>query len=308
MNFQILRSRTIGFLFLALAAFAGAASAQTTTKSLNALYCGGYVQSSPINTSNFIVGAEFEADKHTFAQGDKLVIRGGNYQVGDMMSVVRPRGRVETRWTRKNNLGFYVQELGTVEIVKVKGEISIGEVRTSCDNMLLGDLVVPMQPREFPALKEWTPLDVFGDPNGKATGRIFMARDNQEMLSSEQIVYIDLGAEDNVSVGDYLTIYRPLGTGNIIDRIYSESMSARDEGFQSNEYRGGKFSNQAPRKKGDRARGSKMTSEDARSRRPDNIRRVVGEMVILNVKEKTATAMITRTTQEVHTGDYVEVQ
>ena len=85
-------------------------------------------------------------------------------------------------------------------------------------------------------------------------------------------------------------------------------MSARDEGFQSNEYRGGKFSIMAPRKKGEKATGRMMESEEARSNRPENIRHVLGEMVILNVKEKTATAMITRTSKEVHTGDYVEVQ
>lgn len=307
MKFQILKLRTIGFFVIITAAFSAAVFAQTT-KVMNNLYCGGYVQSSPINTNNFVVGAEFEADKHIFAQGDKLVIKGSNFQVGDMLSVVRPKGKVETRWTRKDDLGFFVQELGVVEIVKVKNEISIAMVKISCDNLLLGDLVLPMPQRSLPAMKERTPLDVFGEPNGKFTGRIFMARDGQEMLSNDNIVYIDLGSEDNVRVGDYLTIFRPLGTGNIVDRIYSESMSARDEGFQSNEYRGGKFSNQAPRKKGELARGDKMTSEDARSRRPDNIRRVVGEMVILNVKEKTATAMIVRTTQEVHTGDFVEVQ
>lgn len=307
MKFQILKSKTAGLFLLTVGALSTGAYAQSM-KTLNNLYCGGYVQSSPINTNNPVVGAEFESDKHTFAQGDKLVIQGGNYQVGDKLSVVRPRGRVETRWTKKGNLGFYVQELGVVEIIKVKSDISIAMVKNSCDNMLLGDLVIPMTEKSLPEMKERTPLDIFGDATGKSTGRIFMARDNQEMLSSEQIVYIDLGSEDNVKTGDYLTIYRPLGTTNIVDRIYSESMSARDEGFQSNEYRGGKFSNQAPRKKGELARGKKMTSEDARSRRPKNIRQVVGEMIILNVKEKTATAMITRTTHEVHTGDYVEVQ
>ena len=225
-----------------------------------------------------------------------------------MLSVIRPKGRVETRWTKKNNLGFFVQELGVVEIVKVKNGISIAMVKNSCDNMLLGDLIVPMQQRSLPDMKDRTSLDVFGDSNGKASGRIFMSRDGQEMLSSTQIVYIDLGAEDNVRAGDYLTIFRPLGTGNIIDTIYDESVSARDEGFQSGEYRGGKFSNQAQRKKGDKANGKVMTSENARSRRPENIRRVLGEMIILNVKEKTATAMIVRTTQEVHTGDFVELQ
>ncbi len=33
------------------------------------------------------------------------------------------------------------------------------------------------------------------------------------MLGREQIVYIDLGAEGNVKIGYYLTIYRQLGKG-----------------------------------------------------------------------------------------------
>jgi hypothetical protein len=45
-----------------------------------------------------------------------------------------------------------------------------------------------------------------------------------------------------------------------------------------------------------------------KKRRPDDLRKVVGEMVILNVQQRTATAIITRTAQEVHTGDHVELQ
>ncbi len=207
MNFQILKLKTVGLFVLAIAAFSSSSVAQTT-KTLNSLYCGGYVQSSPINTENFIGGGEFEADRTIYSQGDKVVLKGSNYRVGDMLSVVRPKGKVETRWTRKDDLGFFVQELGIVEIVKVKNGFSVGMVKTSCDNMLLGDLIVPMAQKSLPEMRERTPLDAFGDSSGKSTGRIFMARDGQEMLASDQIVYIDLGSEDNVRSGDYLTIYR----------------------------------------------------------------------------------------------------
>jgi hypothetical protein len=128
------------------------------------------------------------------------------------------------------------------------------------------------------------------------------------MLSREQIVYIDLGAEDNVQVGNYLTIFRPLGKGNLFESDEPESVSARDEGFQSNEYRGGKFSNQAARKRGNEARGKVVTTEAAKEDRPKDLRKVVGELVILSVREKTATAVIVRTAQEIHTGDWVELQ
>jgi hypothetical protein len=225
-----------------------------------------------------------------------------------MYSVIRPRGRFESRWTNKKNLGFYVQEVGAVEIIKVKNEFSIARVKTSCDNMLLGDLLTSMPSRDGLMTQPRPLLDAFAEPTGKASGRIVLARDGQEMVVRNQIVFVDLGREDNVQVGDYLTVYRPLGTGNIFDEVINESVSARDGNYQSKEYRGGKFSNQAPRKKGDQAGGRVVTTEDAKSRRPNNIRQVVGELVILNVRERTATAMVVRTMQEVHTGDYVELQ
>jgi hypothetical protein len=277
----------------------------------NNLYCAGFVESNSVDTSSKIVGAENEQERFTYAQNDNVYINFGanrGAKVGDKFAVIRPRGRVETRWSKKKNLGFYVQEVGNVEIIKVKNEVSVARVSYSCDNFLLGDLLQPMGTRTSPTFTQRPALDVFGESSGKTSGRIFMARDGQELLGREQIVYIDLGAEDNVKVGDYLTIYRPLGTGNLFRKSPDESVSARSEGFQSERYRGGKFSNQAPRKSGERAEGQVVTTRNAKRGRPEGLRKVVGELVILNVKGKTATAIITRTAQEIHTGDNVELQ
>ncbi len=51
-----------------------------------------------------------------------------------------------------------------------------------------------------------------------------MAKDSREMVTRNDIVYIDLGSEDQIKRGDYLTIYRPLGTGNIT-RVDNEEMA-----------------------------------------------------------------------------------
>lgn len=276
----------------------------------NNVYCAGYVQSSPIDTSRKIVGAVEEQEQFMYGQNNFVYINAGSnkgVQVGDMLSVVRPRGQVKTRWTRKGSLGFYAQEVGALEVIRVKSEVSVAKVKTSCDNLLLGDLVQPMQVRVAPDYRQRPAMDLFADPSGKAVGRLFMARDTAEVIGRDFIVYIDLGAEDNVQVGDYLTIFRPLGDGNPYFGDWGESASARDEGFQSFEYKGGRFSNQTGRKSGDTAKGKVVTTEAAKHDRP-NIRKVVGEMVILNVKERTATAVITRTAQEIHPGDWVEVQ
>jgi len=277
----------------------------------NNLYCAGFIQTAPVDTSYEIVGAQNEKDRYIFAQGENIYINAGsnrNVQVGDTFAVIRPRGQVSSRLTKKRNIGFYVQEVGSVEVVKVKAEVSVVRVKMSCDNFLLGDLLQPVPQRTSPLFVERPALDLFGEPSGKASGRIVLARDGQELLGREQIVYIDLGAEDNVQVGDYLTIYRPLGDGNLSTKVPKESLSARSEDFGSDRYRGGEFSIQSSRKSGGTAEGRAVTSKEAKSRRPNNLREVVGEMVILNVKEKTATAVITRTATEIHTGDSVEVQ
>lgn len=327
MNFQVFFKRSVTIAFAALCVFTSVVVAQRTqptpikmlvdaakpmtVAARNNLYCAGYVQSSPIETANKLVGAVEEQEQFIYAENDVVYVNMGSnkgVRVGDVMAVVRPRGKVDTRWTKKNDLGFYVQEVGALEVIRVKNEVSVARVKTSCDNFLLGDLVQPMPQRTSPMHQTRGPLDLYGDPSGKAMGRIFMARDNQEALSREQIVYVDLGADDNVQVGDRLTVFRPLGKGNLFISDEDESLSARDEGYESSEYRGGKISNQAARKSGERANGKVVRTEQAKEDRPANMRKVVGEMVILNVKEKTATALITKTEQEIHTGDWVEVQ
>lgn len=323
MSFQIVFKRVAAASFAAFTAFAALAVAQRPTVVVvpgtrtmnvavgNNVYCAGYVQSSPIDTSRKIVGGVNEQEQFLYSQNDVVYISIGanrGVNVGDMLSVVRPRGQVKTRWTRKGDLGFYVQEVGALEVIRVKNEVAVARVKTSCDNFLLGDLVQPMQTRVAPDYRQRPALDLYGDPNGKAVGRLFMSRDNAEAIARDFIVYIDLGAEDNVQVGDYLTVFRPLGEGGPFFGDWGESASARDEGFQSFEYRGGRFSNQTARKSGDNARGRVVTTEKAKDDRPSGIRKVVGEMVILNVKERTATALITRNAQEIHTGDWVEVQ
>lgn len=277
----------------------------------NDLYCAGFVQNSPISTNTEIVGAENEKDQHIFFQGDLLYINSGSssgVSEGDMFSVVRPRGEVDTDWTRKGDLGFYVQEIGAVEVKRVMRDVSVVSVKTSCSSLLLGDLLVPIPQRTSPMFAYRGEFDRFSAPSGKASGMIFMARDNAEVLGQNQIVYVDLGSEDGVSIGDVMTIFRPLGTGNIHRKVLKESIDNKEDGYESDRYEGGHFSNQSARKKGSEGGGAVVTSENAKSRRPSDLRRIVGELMVLNVKEKTATAIIVRNSSEIHPGDRVEIK
>jgi hypothetical protein len=277
----------------------------------NNLYCAGFIQTSAMSTANKIIGGHDEADGFIYAQNNFVFINMGRdkgVNVGDVFAVVRPRGSVKSKWSDKGNLGFFVQEVGALEVIDVKGEVSVARVSTSCDNLLMGDLVQLVERRESPKFTRKNEIDRFADSTGRAKGRIVMARDGAEMLSRDFIAYVDLGAEDNVRVGDYLTIYRYISKGNLTLQPDRESVSSRDYGFESEVYKGGKFSNQSSRKSGDKADGQEVRTRDVRNSRPAGLRKVVGEAVILNVKERTATILITKTGQEIHTGDWVELQ
>ena len=100
----------------------------------------------------------------------------------------------------------------------MREETSAAKITFTRDSALLGDLIVEIPVRDAPLQRPEANLDRFADPSGKQVGRLVMARDNRELLTRNDVVYIDLGGEDNVQRGDYLTIYRKLGTGNLDPR------------------------------------------------------------------------------------------
>jgi hypothetical protein len=279
------------------------------------LNCAGYIEYEP-NYSGFeVVGAEQEQEQATFSVGNLVFINAGSQQgvkVGQEFQVVRPRGRFKTKLTRKSGwLGVYTQEVGRLRVTVVKERMSVAQVASSCEMILLGDLLRSVPNRVSPHAGETAELDRFADPTGKQNGRIVLAREMREMISRQQIVYIDLGTEDNLKEGDRLTVYRPTGTGNILRFRDEEVAPSSNYGFESESFRGGRFSINSQRvenaSRGD-IHGPVMTTPKVKRRRPEMPRKIVGEIVVLNVQARTATAVVTRIAQEIHTGDFVEVK
>jgi hypothetical protein len=272
------------------------------------LYCAGYI------------GALEEQEQRTYADGDVVYLNAGSQQgikEGQNFQIIRPRSTVKGVHKQKRGfLGIYIQEVGQLRVFKVNDNTSAARITFTCDPALLGDLLAPVPDRESPLLRADGNLDQFAEPSGKQIGRLMMARDSREMVTRNDIVYIDLGGEDKINRGDYLTIYRPLGTGNITRVDNEESARNRASGFQSDRFRGGGFSSLGSRAKDSTAfvnsegryRHRPITSKEVKDHRPLMPRKIVGEMVVINVEARTATAIITRAVGEVHTGDWVEIQ
>lgn len=279
------------------------------------LYCAGFIQYEPTMVDLEIVGGEREESQRMYSTGDNVFINAGAQQgmrVGQLFAVVRPRGPFDTKFTKKKGgLGVFTLELGQLRVTEVKDRVSVAQVTRSCETILLGDLLRAVPQRVSPAMRTQTALEHFSDPNGKQQGRIVLARDAQETITRNQIVYIDLGREDRVKAGDYLTVYRPVGTGNMTRIANEEIARLGSGGFESDRYKGGKFSNQSQRPENPNDSGlfnRPVTTHQIKGRRPPMPRKVVGEIVVLAVQERTATAIITQVAQEIHTGDFVELQ
>jgi hypothetical protein len=280
------------------------------------LFCAGFIQAEPVVIDLEVVGGEQEDTQRIFTRGDYVFINAGAQQgmrVGQSFSVVRPRGPFDSKFTKKKGgLGVFTQELGQLRVTDVKDRVSVAQVTSACEAIVLGDLLRAVPRRTSPAARTEVALDHFSNPNGKQQGRIVLARDGLELLSRNQIVYIDLGSEDRIKSGDYLTVYRPVGTGNLLTNIENEEIARNSSrGFESDRRQGGKFSNQGKRPKDPNDSGffnRPLTTKEITGRRPEMPRKVVGEIVVLTVQGRTATAVITRVAQEIHTGDYVELQ
>jgi len=183
-NFQNIKTTNIGVALLLLIALAFSAFGQNKKKKNEPstfrfkveavremavavrtnLYCAGYIQASSFDTSREVVGSDDEKDQNFYAQGDNLYISAGSssgMKVGDMFSVIRPRGKFKSKFSRKKNLGVYVQEVGGVEVVEVRRDVSIVRVKTSCGVILLGDLLKRVEKRTSPMFKQRPALNIF---------------------------------------------------------------------------------------------------------------------------------------------------
>ena len=137
------------------------------------------------------------------ADGDVVYLNAGSQQgikEGQTFQIIRPRGDVKGVHKQKYGfVGTYIQDVGQLQVFKVRENTSAaadhffvrhGSARRSAA-------------RRFPIASLRCNaadgnLDRFADPSGKQTGRLMMAKDSREMVTRNDIVYIDLGSEDQI--------------------------------------------------------------------------------------------------------------
>jgi hypothetical protein len=265
------------------------------------LYCTGFISDLPPNTKFQIIGGEWENFKYTFSQGDVVYLNRGRedgIHSGAVYYILRPMGDVTHPFKRKKTrVGTFVRELGMLRVIEVQSSTATAEITVACDSVQMGDLLKAFEEIDSPKERPAQPLPRYGDSSDGINGQIIMSPQEREYLSANQVVYVDIGKKDGVQVGDHFTIYRKISDNERVSHMkeYSVDMK-KSRDYQSDQYRGGKFSQTAPRK----------FRRDVMEDREKIPRKVMGEMVILRVENSTAVAMITNTVAEVNIGDHVE--
>jgi hypothetical protein len=271
------------------------ASAQTSHRGQTLLtpsdmYCAGFISTQLVPETSYVAAGWNSPDQSHYAgKTDFVYIYGASgFKAGDLLHIVRrvkDPNHYELYPGEKKAIAEVGQpyfERGYVRVLEVQKNVAITVPELSCGEMVTGDLAIPFAEREKPVLHPVT-LDRFTVPNGKPTGRIVMTNEFDSVIGSGQKVYLNIGEDKGLKVGDYLRATRtyPYSYHDPIDGLSTLATYMED-------------TQKAPPK----------LPKDKIGELP---RRTLGDMVVLTVHHKSATAMIITALEDIHVGDGVEV-
>jgi len=284
---------------LSLSVFLGAAasSAQNVTPAAptipqvdySTVNCSGFVSDQRVPDELRLVSGEESNYKITFGRGDYVHINRGQdkgVRVGDRFSVVRPdKDPTDVPWFKwqvklLKAMGTPYVDLGQVRIVNVQPKVSVAQVIFSCDYMQRGDILEPYEDRPAPPFKDSATFDHFAPISGKPVAMLVAGKDYGQVYGKLSPVYVNLGTNQGVKVGDYFRIFR-----------YQGSMAETVP--QTKDYQYALYG---------------FGSAPSRYAWNDLPREVLGEGIVINVSRNSSTMIITLSSIETYAGDYVEIE
>ena len=271
---------------------------QTPTSS--DLYCAGFVNKQVLPNSNFVLGGLESPNTTKFVNNDLIYLAGHGYQAGQQYTIVRElrdANRYEIFAGQHSMLAAMGQpyaELARVRIVDTRSKSAVGHIEFSCEPVDPGDIAIPYAEKQPVVFRPPLRFDRFSPPNGKVNGRIVLGKDFDSELGTGKKVYINVGANQGIKVGDYFRAVRSY-TADLNDPVDSLSFKASTvEDTQRRE------PNIEPHMFTQSGKGPTIHVSDYP-------RRAVGEIVVIGTTPTTATGMIVFALEDVHLGDRVEL-
>jgi len=265
------------------------------------LYCAGFISKNVLPDANFVAGGLHTPNTTKFVNGDIVYLAGSGYQSGAQYTILR-----ELQDPNKYEVyagqhaavaaaGQPYSEVGRVRVLDTRNKEAVAQVEFSCDTINPGDIAIPFA--EKPAVSFHSPLrfDRFAPPNGKLSGRIVLAKDFDTVMGTGMKLYMNVGSNQGVKIGDYFRTVRSYETDlkDPVDTLSFRASTTEDT-----------------QKKSPRVEPNLMNMTYGKGptiRVRDMPRRAVGEVVVIGVTPTTATGMIVFALEDVHVGDGVEL-
>jgi hypothetical protein len=290
------------------AAAAPAATIQTTagfplqgvqTPTYADVYCAGFINRETLPDANFIAGGLDTPYTTKFVKGDIVYLQGTGFTAGAEYEIVRALKDMNEYemfpGQRKliKETGQPYMEVGRVKVIDTRSRAAVAQIEYSCDPVNPGDTAIPFAEKPTVAFHPPIRFDRFLPTGSKVSGRIVMGKDFDSELGTGQKIYINLGSNQGVKVGDYFRAVRNY-EAELQDPVGSLSFKAAIS--------------EDTQKKQPSVDPKMFTKSNGPVIHVRNLpRRAVGEFVIIGTTPTTATGMIVFAMEDVHAGDGVEL-
>ena len=183
------------------------------------LYCYGYIgdphEPMPNRVESFedvemLYQAGVVAQGMSVSIGDIVFIKGGTstgINAGDTYLVVEP-GEIIKHPHGDQVLGQHYDFVGQVKILCADETSARAMVTQSCRDIHIGARLKPMPQLPIPIARVPELPTICDNPSGRSSGFIVDSKDYSFSLGVGDLVQIDLGHDDQIQPGDFLTVFR----------------------------------------------------------------------------------------------------
>jgi hypothetical protein len=263
------------------------------------LYCAGFINKRSLPDANYVAGGLQTPTTTKFTRGDMIYLQGTGYSAGAEYEIVRALRDVNQYemfpGQRKllKETGQPYEEVGRVKIIDTRSKAAIAQIEYACDGVNPGDTAIPFAEKQTVSFHVPIRFDRFLPASGKLSGRVVMGKDFDSQLGTGHKVYINVGANQGVHVGDLFRAVRSYQADldDPVDSLSFKAAIAEDTQLKTPSVDPKMFT---------KSNGPVIHVRDLP-------RRAVGEIVIIGVTPTTATGMIVFAMEDVRAGDGVEL-
>ncbi len=263
------------------------------------IYCAGFITKDRIPDANYVNGGLQTPTSTKFQNGELVFLAGSGYQAGQLYSIIRELRDVNEyelyAGQRKvlTAAGRAYGDIGRVRVIDTRSHSAIAQVEFSCDPINPGDVAVPFVEKPPVAFRAPGHFDRFAPANGKLSGRVVLGKDFDGELGTGMKLYMNLGSNQGVKVGDYFRVVRSYTATmqDPVDSLSFDTGTTEDTQMRPPTFEANRFT---------RTNGVNIHMGDLP-------RRAVGEVVVVTVTPTASSAMVVFALEDVHAGDGVEL-